>query len=291
VDVPVLLTNHQFRRRLLAGVSDPLVLAPFFAWFDSLSDAERSQVIAPVLNKTRAFLSRTSIRHLLGQAEPRFQLDELFTRASIVIVNLNRGELGQGTAELIGSLLMSQLWQAILRRAAVPAGQRKPVMLVVDEVQDYLRLPVDLGEMLAQARGLGVSLTMAHQHLGQLGTKLRAGLTANARSKVVFRPSHDDADALAAMLGANLTGTDLQRLGAHEACIRLLHGSAPVAPFSVGTPLLGPAMADVDELRTASLERYGREGRQLDAELVGRWETAPAEQGDEVVGASPRSAS
>jgi hypothetical protein len=57
----MLLTNTTFRHRLLAKVSDALVLAPFFAWFDGLSEAERHLVIAPVLNKTRAFLSRTAI--------------------------------------------------------------------------------------------------------------------------------------------------------------------------------------------------------------------------------------
>ena len=63
---------------------------------------------------------------------------------------------------------MAQLWQAIPARAAVPAAKRHPVLVYIDEVQDYLHLPTDLGDALAQARGFGVGFTLAHQFLGQL---------------------------------------------------------------------------------------------------------------------------
>ncbi|MEJ7743098.1 MAG: type IV secretory system conjugative DNA transfer family protein [Nocardioidaceae bacterium] len=102
-DVPALLTNPGFRRRALAQVSDPLVLAPFWAWFDSVTDAERAQVVAPVMNKLRVLVSRPAIRRMLGQAAPRFALDELFTQRRIVLVNLNQGGIGPETARLLGS--------------------------------------------------------------------------------------------------------------------------------------------------------------------------------------------
>ena len=95
-DLPVLLGQPAFRRQVLARVNDPLVLGPFWSWYDGLSEAERSQVISPVLNKIRSFLSRQSIRRMLGQPRPRFDLDELFSGPAprIVLVNLNRGLLG-----------------------------------------------------------------------------------------------------------------------------------------------------------------------------------------------------
>lgn len=54
-DVVPLLTNDGYRRRVLAEVSDPLIIAPWAAGFDSLSEPERARVVAPVLNKLRAF--------------------------------------------------------------------------------------------------------------------------------------------------------------------------------------------------------------------------------------------
>lgn len=290
-DLPVLLTNAAFRRRHLAAVSDPLVLAPFFSWFDSLSEAERHQVTSPVLNKSRAFLSRTAIRRLVGQARPRFSLDELFTRPRIVLVNLNTGVIGEETAQLLGALLVTQLWQAMQRRALVPAIKRHPVMVVIDEVQNYLRLPVDLGDMFAQARGLGVSLTVAHQHLAQLPPKMKASLLANARSRVVFRPSVEDAAPLAAALGGGLGAQDLALLQAHEAYAEVLVSHEPSRPFLVRT-LLPPtrALSDPADLRRESAARFGVDGQVLDSELRQRWQGRPSTP-DAPIGQLPRSQS
>ncbi|MEV7162986.1 hypothetical protein AB0N60_12895 [Streptomyces microflavus] len=272
-DLPVLLTNAAFRRRTLAAVSDPLVLAPFFAWYDGLSEAERQQVVAPVLNKTRAFLTRTPIRRLLGQAAPRFNLNELFHRPRIVLVNLNTGIIGNETAQLVGALLVMQLNQAIQRRALMPASTRQPASVIIDEVQNYLKLPVDLGDMFAQARGLGVGLTVAHQHMAQLSPKMRAGITANARNRVAFRPSTDDASGLASVLGGGLVADDLVLLGAHEAYAEVLVNRTPSAPFLIRTlPPDGKVLSDPADLRRESASRYGVVGSDLDDELQRRWQ-------------------
>ncbi|WP_406391392.1 hypothetical protein OG806_08310 [Streptomyces sp. NBC_00882] len=271
-DLPVILTNGAFRRRVLAEVNDPLVLAPFFSWFDGLSEAERQQVVSPVLNKSRAFLSRSPIRRLVGQARPRFTMDELFIRPRIVLVNLNTGVIGAETSQLLGALLVTQLYQAMQRRAMMPAVQRRPTMVVIDEVQQYLRLPVDLGDMFAQARGLGVGLTVAHQHLGQLPPKMKAALLANARSRVVFRPSVDDSAGLAAALGDGLSADDLALLGTHEAYARAYVPTAPGRPFLVRTlPPDTRALSDATDLRRQSAERFGVDGLALDEALRLRW--------------------
>ena len=56
------------------------------------------------------------------------------------------------------------------------------MFVFIDEFQDYLHLPTDLADALAEARGLGVGLTLAHQHLAQLRPQMRSAVLANARS-------------------------------------------------------------------------------------------------------------
>lgn len=270
-DVPVLLTNPQFRRRALAKVSDPLVLAPFWAQFDGFSDGERTQVVAPVLNKLRALLSRTAVRRMLGQATPKFSLDELFSRPRIVLVSLNKGLLGPETARLLGSLLLTQCWQAIQRRAMRLASKRHPVMVTIDEFQDFTGA-LDFGDVLAQARGLGVGFTLAHQHLDQLSAGLAAGVLANARSRIAFRPAQKDLKTLANVLGGGLTPVDLEQLGAYEACARLLVDATASAPFGVRTLPLPPATQNAAMLRRVSQERYGANPTTLDDTLTARWQ-------------------
>ena len=151
--VPLLLGDAGFRRRLVGRVDDPVALGPFWAWYEALSEAERIQVTGPVLNKLRAFLLRRSLRNVLGQADARLDLGQVLARRQILIVPLSKGRLGEEAAALFGSLLIARLWQTVLTRAAVTPAERRPVFVYIDEFQDYLRLPTDIADVLAQARG------------------------------------------------------------------------------------------------------------------------------------------
>jgi hypothetical protein len=270
-DVPILLASSLFRRRALAKIGDPLVLDPWWAWFDGLSTGEQQQIIAPINNKLRAFLARQPIRRMLSQPHPKFSFDELFqVRPRVVLVNLNAGIVGPEASKLLGALLLSAAWAAAQRRATLPRSQRFPVMLVVDEFADYVGA-LDFGELLAKSRGLGMSITAAHQHLRQLSPALAAAVTANARSRLSFRPAHDDAAPLAAVFGDLVTPDDLLRLGAFQACARLLVDSTMTPPFALQTLPLAAPTVDPDALRQRSRERYAANGRELDAALVRRW--------------------
>jgi hypothetical protein len=81
--LPLLLTNPGFRRSVTSGIKDPIALGPFWQWYESLSDGERSQVIGPVMNKLRAFLLRPAMRAILGQGQPRFDISQVFTERKI----------------------------------------------------------------------------------------------------------------------------------------------------------------------------------------------------------------
>jgi hypothetical protein len=87
-EVPLLLTDPGFRRPLVGRVNDPVALGPFWGWYESLSDGERTAAIGPVMNKLRTFLLRRRLRNLLGQAEPVFVFDQALAARSIVLVPL-----------------------------------------------------------------------------------------------------------------------------------------------------------------------------------------------------------
>ena len=266
--LPLLLTNPAARRRFRAGVDDPIALDPFWAWFDNLSDGERGQAIAPVLNKTRPFLLRRQVRAIVGQAEPRFHLDEVFTRRRIVLVSLARKLIGPEAASLLGALVIAELWQATLNRAHVPREQRHPVLVYADEFQTYTRLPTDLADALAQSRGLGVGWVLAHQHLAQLPHDLRAAVLANARSRIIFQLAADDAHAVARTTTGDLTAADFQRLRRHEVYAQLVI-DGEVSGFVSGKTLPLPLPAsDPREVREASRLRYSRPIAEVEQEIT-----------------------
>jgi hypothetical protein len=254
--LPLLLTNDGVRRSLTQGIRDPLVLEPFWAGFERWSDGERAAAVAPVLNKLRPLL-RPGLRGVLGQRAPRFDLGEIFTGSKLLFVPLQRGVIGSEASELLGSIIVAELWQAIQGRATVPAAKRRPVMIYIDEAQNYLRLPTDLADALAQARGYGVGFTLAHQFLGQFSRELRSAVLANARSRIVFQTAHEDARALEKG-HPELTAADLTALGKYELYASLFAGGQ-VQPYASGRSRpLGPATISPLVAIARSRSRYGQ---------------------------------
>jgi hypothetical protein len=266
VMLPLLLTDAGFRRSVVATVHDPIALGPFWAAYERWSEGERAAAVAPVMNKLRPLL-RPSVRAVLGQRSPRFDLRQVFTERTILLVPLSRGQLGPETTKLIGSLLVSGLWQAAQARTSIPAERRHPVMVYIDEVQDFLHLPTDVGEALAQARGLGVGFTLAHQLLGQLSQELKSGVLANARSRVCFQLAHEDASVIAKG-HPELEPADLASLGQYQIYASLF-ASGKVTQYASGvTRPLPKANADVEAIREASRRRYGRPLDEIEASFA-----------------------
>ena len=281
VGLPLLLTDQGFRRRMLKHISDPVALEPFWAGYEAWSDNERNMAIAAVMNKLRPFLMRPQLRAMLGQSRPRFDIREVFTERKILLVNLSKGALGSETAALLGGLIISQLWQATLGRSAIDPTRRHPVFVTIDEFQDYLVLPTDLGDALGQARGLGVGFASGHQHLQQLDAATRAAVLANARNRVAFQLAPDDARVMAG--GSKVPeAADFSSLGAFECYVQLVAGDA-VQPWVSARTLPPPERSSKPEaVRTTSRERYGTPRADVDAEVQELVSGGRANMGDDL---------
>jgi len=254
--LPLLLSNPGFRRSIIGSLDDPIGLGSFWSWYEGISEAERQQAIAPVMNKLRAFLLRPALRGVIGQAQPKFDIRQVFTQRRILLVDLSKGSLGSETAALLGSLVIAQLWQTAQGRSAIPTYKRHPVFLYVDEFQDYLNLPTDLSDVLTQARGLGLGLVMAHQHLGQLPPAMKSAVLANARSRVCFQLGQDDA-AVMARGERLLTPEDFRELGAYETYVHLMADGQNTAWASGTTRKPMAPLQSGNALRRASRKRWG----------------------------------
>jgi hypothetical protein len=273
-EVLPLLTQPQFRRAVLASAAIPDSLQAYWQFFDRLSDGERTQAISPLANKLDAFTSRTPIRLMLGQSQG-FDLTGIYRERQAVLVNLAKGSLGAETSALLGSLLVSSLWQATLARVNVPADRRRPVFAYLDEMQDIVRLPLGLSEMLAQARGLGLGITLATQFLHQIPESLRSAVFGTVRTMLAFQLDHEDARLLAKRF-APLTADDLTGLAAWEVALRPCVDGQTLGPVTGTTVRLPEALRDPAELAEASRQRYGVP--RAEAEAAMRSRIVPARQ-------------
>jgi hypothetical protein len=109
--------------------------------------------------------------------------------------------------------------------------------------------------MLAEARGYRLSLVLAHQDLAQLPRDLIAALSANARNKIIFTVSPEDAHVLARHTHPELTEHDLGHLGAYTAATRLVVGNTEMPAFTLRTRPPAPVLGHASALRAATAAR------------------------------------
>lgn len=241
VDLPKLLTVPAFRHRACDQIDDD-VLRGFWTWYDALSEAYRAQVIAPLMNKVRGFLLRPFVRAAIAGGQSTVDMDDVLNTGGICLVRIARDALGMETARLVGSIVVARTWQAATRRARIPQRRRPDCSLYVDECHNFLNLAYPLEDMLAEARGYRLSITLAHQYLGQLPKELEEGISTNARSKIFFNASPEDAKRLARHTMPRLTDHDLSNLGVYHIAARLVLGGEEAPPFTAITEKLPPAI-------------------------------------------------
>jgi hypothetical protein len=268
LDLPRLFLDPPFRRSLIAGLDDPLGLELDWRWYDHLPAREQATVIAPLLNKVRQFTARPAIRAIVGQPNPPLSMSRLMAEQKILLVYLPKGLIGAETAQLLGCLILTSLWQAAAQRARLLIAERAPFGLYVDEVQDFAASPIPWDELFAQGRKYGLSLSVAHQNLDQLPKDLREVILANARSKAVFALSASDARVMERLFAPSLTAADLQALDAHAiAALVALDDGSTARPVTLSTPAPPTPQGSAEPVRRTSRERYARPRAEVEAAL------------------------
>ncbi|WP_157186143.1 type IV secretory system conjugative DNA transfer family protein [Nocardia jiangxiensis] len=256
-DVVTILTDPGYHRPIVDQYGEPGGFAGFWQGFREMSPAQRQQLCGPVISRLRDVISHRFARDLLTAPASTFTLSDILD-GGILIARLPKGEIGEHGAQLVGSLLLSGLWQATTRRAAIPPEQRPDATIIVDECHNFLHLPIGIDQVLAEARGYRLSLVLAHQHLAQLPPDIRGAVDANARNKVVFTVSPDDARTLTPHFEPVFDHTDLRNRDGYAASVRIIDQGMAVEPFSITTlPLPPELLGRAETMRTAARETAG----------------------------------
>ena len=193
VELPLLLSDSLVRKRILKKVKNP-TCRQRFKEYESLRPATRREWVESTLNKVNAFLSDSRIRQIFTSQKSSFNLREIIDNKKILLIKLERGRL-KGSADLLGSLLLSKIQMAAFSRTDLPQSKRVPFYLYIDEFQNFATQ--SFIETLSEARKYKLSLILAHQNLSQLPKELQASVLANCGVVSCFRVSREDAQIMA----------------------------------------------------------------------------------------------
>jgi len=214
LELSLLLTHTGFRAECMKKVLNGEVRQYFELRFDPLSDAMRAVMREPILNKTSAFTADPHFRHIVGQTQSSFSLRDSMDAGAWIVVNLEKGRLGENALTL-GSLILTMLKNALFSRA-----KRSLFTVYCDEIQNFVAQGSGIETMLSEARKFGVAFVAANQFLEQYPAETRAAILAIG-THIFFQLSSADATQISQALdGGKPLAERLKNLPARHAIVK-----------------------------------------------------------------------
>lgn len=253
LDIQDILQSQSERDRILSHIG-PGPITDF--WQHQYPQYPRDAG-APILSRMSKFVLSPVLSALLSQSDSRLNFYEVIQNKKIFLANISQGSIGEDTAKLLGSLLVSQIQLAIMRRARLPKETREPYYLFVDEFQNFASSAFD--KILSEAGKYKLSLTLAHQYISQLDDKTRNAILGNVGTIIMFQSNAQDAHALRSELGAFLPDdlANLDSQSAHEALCRPATRSSDTFKMFTQPPLPAPSVSHRTAIVEHTRETYG----------------------------------
>lgn len=232
-DVLRLLTDAGFRSDILRCVKNQTVRDFWLREFLNYNPRYRQESISPIQNKMGALLADPKLRRIFTNTEAPIRFRRLMDQGRILIVNLSKGQMGEDSSNVLGALLVTTLGLAAMSRASLPAGDRRPFFLYIDEFQSFTTKSV--ANMIGELRKFAVALTLAHQHLFQLDPAVRHAVLGNVSTMISFRLGIEDALLLEKEFQPVFGWQDLTNLPNYDLYLKLMIDGQPSRPFSATT--------------------------------------------------------
>ena len=246
-----MLTDKQFRKRIVDRVEDAEVRSFWRDEVGNWSDRYEQEAMPAILNKIGQFTAHPDLRRMFGDPQGAIDLRQLMDDEKIVLVSLSQGKLGEQAARFAGSVLMAGFQNAAMTRADTDRQQRRPFYLYADEYATFVNS--SFADTLAQARKYGLYLTAAQQIVAQVDESIMDAMFGNLATLVTFQVAQKDAERLAAELAEGATPADLMRLPKYHAIVRTAVDGVPTRPFVIQT--LPPPQAKRQHARPATIRR------------------------------------
>jgi len=213
-DLKRFLIENSFRTDFLRSVNDRSI---HYYWNNDFILLKKFS-ISPLLTRIDTFLRPKTIRNILSQKQG-LDFNEAINGRKILLVKLSQGLIGEENSYLLGTLILSKIYQVAQARQLLTKEERLPFYIYLDEFQNFITPSIN--SILSGARKYGIGLVLAHQELNQIkDSEVGNSVLSNANVRICFRLGDFDAKKLESGF-SSFDSNDLQNLNIGEAIARV----------------------------------------------------------------------
>lgn len=274
LEIRPLLSNTIFNAALRKNIKDKAVAEWWEQKFDKMSRNAINQQTASLENKISQLIANFVLRGILGQSRTTIDFSEIMDSGKIVIVNISKGHTSALVSEFVGSILVSKVLGASLsRQGRIEEPERERFALLIDEFQNFCN--EDFATILSEARKYGLSLTVAHQNMGQLADlpTLKNSIENNVQNRIVYGIGPQDGKYMEKFM-LPLTASDLINLPQYNIAVKIrVDGAKSKAFTAVTLPPIGlfpESQKIADLVYQRSLKKYTKPRIECEAEYNNR---------------------
>jgi hypothetical protein len=266
-----MLSDKEFRRKIVENVKDPSVKSFWIEEFGKYTEKFAAEATPAIQNKVGQFTSNPLVRNLIGQSESSFNIRKFMDEKKILIINLSKGKVGEGNANLIGSMLITKIYLAAMSRADLSESELATLpnfYLYVDEFQSFANK--SFADILSEARKYKLNLTIAHQYIEQMEEEVRNAVFGNVGTMITFRVGAFDSEVLEKEFAPTFMAADLVNLGFAQVYLKLMIDGVSSQPFSATTmgPIAKPEISFKEAVIKSSREQFARPRATVEKNII-----------------------
>ncbi|ELZ15706.1 type IV secretory system conjugative DNA transfer family protein [Natrinema limicola] len=254
IDMYFTLLNAERREDFALDVEDPYI-REFCLEIANMEE----ETIRPLLKRIKSWVENSVIRRIIAHRESTIDFRDIIDNDRIVIVRTPVENTDIKKMVTLG--VMRNLWSAIQRRSYELDTTPDPYFVLCDEFDDIASDNLDIESMLARARSMRLSVTLASQYPSQFDEDTLKAMQNNCDNLLTFSVNDSDDAELLMKRFRDYTAEDLITTDQFKVWTRIpLSGGRYSEPVLIRTfppypPLRGTD--DVDDIIEQSLERYG----------------------------------
>lgn len=270
LEVPRVLADKAFRTYLLAKCKNQLAKDFWEKEAEKAGgEAALANMVPYITSKFNTFIANDFMRPIVAQSKSTLNFRRIMDEQKIILVNLNKGRLGELNQRLLGMIVVGKLTISAFSRTDIQMEERKDFYLHIDEFQNFTT--PSIATILSEARKYRLCLIAAHQYIAQLKDEIKNAIFGNVGSLLVFRVGADDAEYLAKQFEPAFIPSDLMNIANLNGYAKLIVNGVVVSPFNIiiSFPPAGDRQM-AESIKELSRLKYGRNLADIEQEISER---------------------